>query len=140
MPVELQPSYQYRSIIVRVIDGDTVEADVDLGFGFWMRSTPKNPVSFRLAGCNLREKHEPGGRQAREYVVSLLPAGTQVVLTSIVNDKYGGRYDARVNVAGVGDLAEHLIVEGWAAPWSGKGPRPVPPWPRVTRGLPWPST
>ena len=29
--------YEYRCKIVKVIDGDTVDVDIDLGFGIWMR-------------------------------------------------------------------------------------------------------
>ena len=29
--------YEYRCRIDRVIDGDTVDVDIDLGFGVWMR-------------------------------------------------------------------------------------------------------
>ena len=28
--------YRYRCKIIRVIDGDTVDLDIDLGFGVWM--------------------------------------------------------------------------------------------------------
>ena len=28
--------YEYRCKIVRVVDGDTVDVDIDLGFGVWM--------------------------------------------------------------------------------------------------------
>ena len=28
--------YEYRCSIVKVIDGDTVDVDIDLGFGVWM--------------------------------------------------------------------------------------------------------
>ena len=28
--------YEYRCKILRVIDGDTVDVDIDLGFGVWM--------------------------------------------------------------------------------------------------------
>ena len=29
--------YEYRCKIVKVIDGDTVDVDIDLGFGVWMK-------------------------------------------------------------------------------------------------------
>ena len=29
--------YQYKCKIVRVVDGDTVDVDIDLGFGVWLR-------------------------------------------------------------------------------------------------------
>ena len=28
--------YEYRCKILRIVDGDTVDVDVDLGFGTWM--------------------------------------------------------------------------------------------------------
>ena len=28
--------YEYRCKILRVVDGDTVDVDIDLGFGIWM--------------------------------------------------------------------------------------------------------
>ena len=28
--------YEYRCKILRVVDGDTVDVDIDLGFGVWM--------------------------------------------------------------------------------------------------------
>ena len=29
--------YEYRVDIVRVVDGDTVDVDIDLGFGVWLK-------------------------------------------------------------------------------------------------------
>ena len=28
--------YEYRCKVVKIIDGDTVDVDIDLGFGVWM--------------------------------------------------------------------------------------------------------
>ena len=28
--------YEYKCKILRVVDGDTVDVDIDLGFGIWM--------------------------------------------------------------------------------------------------------
>ena len=30
--------YEYNCKMVRVVDGDTVDVDIDLGFGVWMRN------------------------------------------------------------------------------------------------------
>lgn len=30
--------YEYNCNIVRVVDGDTVDVDIDLGFGIWVRN------------------------------------------------------------------------------------------------------
>ena len=36
MDVEKVSVYEYNCKIVRVVDGDTVDVDIDLGFGIWM--------------------------------------------------------------------------------------------------------
>jgi micrococcal nuclease len=30
--------YEYRCAVLRVVDGDTVDVDIDLGFGVWLRN------------------------------------------------------------------------------------------------------
>lgn len=112
--------------VVRVIDGDGVVLDVDLGYNLWVRGQ-----SFRLAGCNAREHTMPGGREATLNLAALLPPGTAVTLTSVKPDKFGGRYDAHITLPDGTDLVTKLVVDQWAAPWEGKGPKPVPPWPRT---------
>ncbi len=32
--------YEYKCQLVRVVDGDTVRLDIDLGFGVWMKNKP----------------------------------------------------------------------------------------------------
>ena len=34
--MDLEIMYEYRCKVVRVIDGDTVDVDIDLGFGVWL--------------------------------------------------------------------------------------------------------
>ena len=29
--------YEYRCNVVHIVDGDTVDVDIDLGFGVWMK-------------------------------------------------------------------------------------------------------
>ena len=42
--------YQYKADLVKVIDGDTIEVDFDLGFGVWLRNQ-----RIRLAGIDTPE-------------------------------------------------------------------------------------
>lgn len=123
-----QPAYTYTAAVLSVHDGDTITADVDLGFGVWV-----SRQAFRLLGLNARELSQLGGPEARDNLAALLlsPTATHVVtLTSVKPDKFGGRYDAVITMPDGADLASLLIAEGWAAAWNGKGPKPVPPWPR----------
>jgi micrococcal nuclease len=121
------PAYQYRAAVVRVVDGDTLILDVDLGFHVWLRGQ-----SFRLLGCNARELHDPGGVEARDNLRNLfdLPAFRDVTLRTVKVDKFGGRFDATIMLTGGTDLVGMLIADGWAVAWDGTGERPVPSWPR----------
>jgi hypothetical protein len=54
-----------------------------------------------------------------------------VTLTSVKPDKYGDRMLATIILPDGSDLVTSLIAEEWAAPWSGRGVKPLPPWPRT---------
>ena len=30
--------YEYKAKLLKVVDGDTVDVDIDLGFGVWLRN------------------------------------------------------------------------------------------------------
>ena len=79
--------YSWPCILVRVLDGDTVEVDVDLGFDISKR------VIVRLNGVNAPETkgvEKPAGEVARGYVVRWFSACTsRILLNSFSLDKYG---------------------------------------------------
>ncbi len=118
-------TFEYQARVARVVDGDTIVLDVDLGFGVWLHQQ-----NFRLLGVNAREKSEIGGAEARRNLSALAPVGSEVTVRSVKPDKYGGRYDAAVTLPDGRDLSTTLIQDGWAAPWTGQGTKPVPVWPR----------
>lgn len=116
--------YVYNATVQRVIDGDTIALNVDLGFGTWVMAQ-----TFRLLGVNAREKAMAGGGAATDNLAALLPHGSAVVIRTVKPDKYGGRYDAAIQLADGRQLAQVLIEAGYAAAWDGAGAKPVPPWP-----------
>lgn len=115
--------YRYRAVVVRVLDGDTVILDVDLGFYVTVRQ------SCRLMGINARELHEPGGPEARNHLLSLLPERASINVESIQPDKYAGRFDGIIFVMPGISVNEFMVRDGYAAKWDGEGARPVPLWP-----------
>lgn len=113
--------------VVRVIDGDTVVCDVDLGFYVKVR------MSCRLVGLNCNELNEPGGPEARAELERLLALGP-VSVQSVHADKFAGRFDGVVVVTTadrVLNVNASLIADGFAVVWGGAGPKPHVPWPRV---------
>ncbi len=84
--------FQYAATVVRVVDGDTMYIDIDLGF--FIRMT----VSVRLMGINtpeLKGATREAGLASKAYVANALPVGSLVVVTTYKAEKYG-RYLADV--------------------------------------------
>lgn len=107
--------YEYRATIVRVIDGDTVAAIVDLGFHVSME------MRLRLAGINapeMRGEEKQKGQEAKSYLEATLDfvtGGTGKVTIHTRKDsadKYG-RYLATIFV-GRTNLNERMIEAGHA--------------------------
>ena len=118
VPVPIQPAYRYRAALLRVIDGDTLELDVDLGFSCHYRAT------VRLRGLNCPEIGTEAGQAAYRWLMEWVGRG-QMVVETVKPDKYGGRWDAEVyREADGAHLNEALVTAGVAKPWDGKGPKP----------------
>lgn len=84
-----EPAYIYAVNIVRVIDGDTLVVDVDMGFRCWQRK-----ISIRLTGINCPEKNTLDGKRVKNHVEQIaikMPEGW--VLVSQGEDKFGGRWN-----------------------------------------------
>lgn len=121
--------YQYNATVIRIVDGDTIEAVIDRGM-YDYTGTPTKPIPVRVAGINAIEYEDPGGKEACDNLAMLIPPGTRIVLHTVKPDKYAPRWDARIETPTIPDLTTHLTATGWAAPWTGYGRKPIPPWPR----------
>ena len=109
-------SYKYEHVnVARVIDGDTVVLDIDMG----NRITWTAP--FRLAGINAPERGHPGAEAARLYLIDLLAGGIAMAET-IKPDKYG-RWLVRIYINVGPDAAEEcevsarMVSAGHAVPY-----------------------
>ena len=75
--------YTYNAKVVKVIDGDTVDVMMDLGFEVFKK------VRCRLAGINAPEVSTDEGKVARSFLTGALPVDTPVIVYSKDYDKYG---------------------------------------------------
>lgn len=83
--------YEYRATLLRVIDGDTLLIDIDLGFGIWMRNQ-----TVRLYGINAPELKTPQGPVARDWLKEQLMGWTICVQTIKDKKEKYGRWLAKV--------------------------------------------
>ena len=83
--------YEYKCKILRVIDGDTADVDIDLGFGVWLRKQ-----RIRFAGIDTPESRtrdlveKKYGIAAKAYVQAYLPDGSDQTLVTVKDAK--GKY------------------------------------------------
>ena len=81
--------YEYRCKVTRVVDGDTVDVDIDLGFGVWMHKE-----RIRLHGIDTPEsrtrdlEEKKYGLLAKQQIESFMPRGSMQTLVT-VKDKAG---------------------------------------------------
>lgn len=65
--------YEYRCNIVKVVDGDTVDVDIDLGFGVWLKKQRIRLYGIDTPESRTRDKVEKKfGLMAKEYLKSHL--------------------------------------------------------------------
>ncbi len=75
--------HEYKCIVLRVIDGDTVDVDIDLGFGVWMRKQRIRLFGIDTPESRTRDKEEKKfGLIAKHYVERFLEVGSPAVLVT----------------------------------------------------------
>lgn len=82
--------YEYNAKVLRIVDGDTLDVDIDLGFGVWIHKE-----RIRLEGIDTPEsrtrdlEEKKFGLLSKEYVRNLLPVGSIVKLVCKSYDSKG---------------------------------------------------
>jgi len=113
----------YFATVERVVDGDTVYFDIDMGFNTW-----KMHESVRLMGIDTPEKRtrdlleKQFGLLAAEKVEELLPPG-KIVLLETVLDKTGKFGRVLANVWITDDMTcvnEYLVDNHYAVIYEGQ--------------------
>lgn len=105
--------YKYNAQVLKVIDGDTLDLFIDLGFkvGFNTR--------IRMIGIDTPEKNFPYGKVVKNYLINLLE-GKTIYLDVTKKDKYG-RYLGLVYLNESDNISvnELLINENMAKAYHG---------------------
>lgn len=107
----MNPIFCYSAYVYNVVDGDTVDAEVDVGF----KLTAK--LRFRLLGIDAPEKRGPSrgaGLVATEWMKDKV-LGKKVVIETAKGDSFG-RWLATIYLDGE-NINELMIREGQAVPY-----------------------
>ena len=117
---------EYKALINRVVDGDTVDVDIDLGFGVWLHDERVRIMGIDTPESRTRDLVEKAfGLASKARLKELIPEGTVQTLKTEV-DKDGedakgkfGRILGDFLSEGGRRVTEILIEEGHAVDYYG---------------------
>jgi micrococcal nuclease len=73
--------YEYKCRIDRVVDGDTVDVDIDLGFGVWLQKERVRMYGIDTPESRTRDLEEKKyGLAAKAFVLAFLPVDSMQTL------------------------------------------------------------
>src|SRR5210317_1888478 len=119
--------YEYNSIIRYVVDGDTVDVDIDLGFGVWLRDQ-----RIRLYGIDTPESRTRDlteklfGFAAKDFVKNYLPVGSKQILKTFIGkdgEDMRGKFGRILGDFFINDgkmLVKTMITEGYGVAYNGQ--------------------
>ena len=82
--------YEYRAKIKRVVDGDTVDVDIDLGFGVWLKKQRVRLYGIDTPESRTRDLDEKKfGLMAKEFLKKELADGAILKTRLDGKGKYG---------------------------------------------------
>ena len=102
--------YDYKAKVIKVVDGDTIDCDVDLGFYMTAR------IRFRLARVNtpeVRGEERAEGLQAKQWLIDELnKANNEIRVKTAKTGKYG-RWIGEI-IVGDMNMNDELVKSGHA--------------------------
>lgn len=106
--MDIKIMYEYKAMVIKIIDGDTLHLNIDLGFNV----NYTNQI-VRLARINCPELSTDIGKQVKDIVSKLL-LNKQVIIKTIKDnkDKYG-RYLAEVYLDNL-NINDYLLDNNYA--------------------------
>ena len=83
--------YEYNCKVVKVVDGDTVDVDIDLGFGVWLRKQRVRLVGIDTPESRTKDLQEKKyGLAAKEFLTKWVTSGGVTLKTfKVKRGKFG---------------------------------------------------
>ena len=74
--------YEYRCKLIKVIDGDTIDLDIDLGFGVWMKNQRIRMYGIDTPESRTRDLEEKKyGLNAKAFLIEMLDDSQLILKT-----------------------------------------------------------
>tara|TARA_Y100000766_G_scaffold224492_1_gene197115 strand:+ start:54 stop:455 length:402 start_codon:yes stop_codon:yes gene_type:complete len=113
--------YEYKCKVTRVVDGDTVDIDIDLGFGVWLHKERVRIYGIDTPESRTRDKVEKRfGLLAKEFVKGFVKGSSVILRTQKYDAK--GKFGRILGDIVVDDksLSETMIQEHHAVAYHGQ--------------------
>ena len=110
--------YTYRIKVTRVVDGDTIDADIDLGFDVWVHQR------FRLSDIDAPEirtrdlVEKEAGKKTTKWLEEQIANAKEILVHTSKTGKYG-RYLATLIIDGR-VINEEMLAKGLAKPYGAR--------------------
>jgi len=113
--------YEYRCKVLRVVDGDTVDVDIDLGFGIVLKDERVRIMGIDTPESRTRDKVEKKfGLASKKYLKDNIAIAKDVVCKTHVRDARGkfGRVLGEIWCDGT-NMNKQMIEENMAVAYYG---------------------
>ena len=118
--------YEYRVEIVKVIDGDTVDVNIDLGFGVWIHKERVRLYGIDTPESRTSDKEEKVyGLMAKDFLIEWISAGNVTLKTKTYDAK--GKFGRILGELWVFDtnLNQKMIDEHHAVAYHGQSKQEI---------------
>ena len=118
--------YEYRCKITKVVDGDTIKCDLDLGFGIWQHNEVVRLKGIDTPESRTSDKDEkPYGLLAKQKLKDKIDEADEVKILTEKDEKGKfGRILGTISADGV-NLIEWLVENKYAVRYHGQNKEEV---------------
>ena len=122
--------YKYRAKVLRIIDGDTMDVDLDLGFDVVLAKQRVRLYGIDTPESRTRDKVEKKfGLLSKDFVKERCPVGSKVIIGTHVGDERGkfGRIlgevfaiDKETSAISEISINRQMVIEAYAVEYFGQ--------------------
>ena len=117
----------YNAKVVRIVDGDTIRLDIDLGFDIVLKNQSVRLYRVDTPECRTRDlKEKAAGLLAKDIVQDLIAIGERVFIRTKLDTKgkFGRLLGTIITTDNI-NINEHLIDNNYAVEYYGQSKKEV---------------
>ena len=112
--------YEYKAVVVKIIDGDTIDVDVHLGFDVVLSKQRVRLHGIDTPESRTRNKEEKvRGLLSKEYLRDQCPKGSTIRLSSKERGKFGRILGVIYREDDCISINQRMCEDNYAVPYSG---------------------